>query len=307
MKVSARSHAIASVLALLALPVVAQSCPEDVSCRECPKSAEGRPLPDGLKRFYALDGLILKSYQAGDFKQATALANEYLNLASVYRCDWNHGNAVHDANRYLGLIAVRSGDRSAAAAFLLKAGKSKGSPQLDTFGPELDLADALLQDGQTDAVKAYLKDIKKFWEMDDGKVDAWLADIEKGGKPRLDRFAMRLGGMMFALMVFSLAWPVLTAIGSLYVLRRKIRHKWLFVILSAALGYGLMRATQMATTFAMQSLTETIAQLNAYFILGLAWFASVAAFIAPVLGSWALARFFRNKETSLHALVEPSP
>jgi len=60
---------------------------------------------------------------------ALELGAEYLELANTYRCNWNYGNAVHDANRYLGLISLKKGDTDAAVVYLREAGKSTGSPQ----------------------------------------------------------------------------------------------------------------------------------------------------------------------------------
>ena len=53
-------------------------------------------------------------------------AKEFLELAAVYRCNWNYGNAIHDANRYLGLASLRAGKVDEAAKFLVLAGKSTG-------------------------------------------------------------------------------------------------------------------------------------------------------------------------------------
>jgi len=106
---------------------------------------ENKFVTDRLKRFYALDDQIKAAYAANDSAGTGKLATEYLELANTYRCNWNYGNAVHDANRYLGLISLKKGDTDAAIVYLREAGKSTGSPQLDTFGPELDLANELLK------------------------------------------------------------------------------------------------------------------------------------------------------------------
>ena len=109
-------------------------------------------------------------------------------MAEIYRCNWNYGNAIHEANRILGLISLDEMDIEAAASFLIEAGKSPGSPQLDTFGPELDLANELLKAGRSEAVIAYLNGIRQFWEGNEKRVDKWLLKIEKGEKPHLKRF-----------------------------------------------------------------------------------------------------------------------
>ncbi|MCG7911537.1 MAG: RNA polymerase subunit sigma-24, partial [Candidatus Thiodiazotropha taylori] len=71
---------------------------------------------------------------------------------------------------------------------LVLAGQSTGSPQLDSFGPDLKLANVLLKKGQREAVAKYLSGVKRFWEMDEGRIDSWLKDIEAGKTPKLSRF-----------------------------------------------------------------------------------------------------------------------
>jgi hypothetical protein len=105
-----------------------------------------------LARFYQLGDEVQATYERANDVGVAERAKEWLELAVVYRCNWNYGNAIHDANRYLGLASLRAGKVDEAANFLVLASKSTGSPQLDTFGPELDLADALLKRGKTQAV-----------------------------------------------------------------------------------------------------------------------------------------------------------
>lgn len=80
------------------------------------------------------------------------------------------GHAVHDGNAVLGLLALQEGQRAAAVAHLLAAGQSRGSPQLDSFGPSLLLASRLAEAGEFEAVAAYVRAIRRFWEADDGSL-----------------------------------------------------------------------------------------------------------------------------------------
>src|SRR5208282_5457821 len=127
-----------------------------------------------LSRFYEIEQIIKSAYLAGDDDQVKSLAREYLSLASTYRCNWNYGNAIHDANRYPGLVSLRNGNTQDAASFLQLSGKTPGSPQLNSFGPDLDLADGLLKRGEIGPVTQYLTDIKLFWKGGRAQIDAWL-------------------------------------------------------------------------------------------------------------------------------------
>ena len=139
-------------------------------------------------RYYALDEIAEAALKAGDEVKARAYAEELLALSERLPRDWHYGNAVHDGNRILGHLALRAGDVEAAKAFLLKAGATPGSPQLNSFGPELTLASDLLAKGQRDAVIQYLRMCGSFWKDRGDALDRWIAEIHAGGTPELVRF-----------------------------------------------------------------------------------------------------------------------
>lgn len=97
--------------------------------------------------------------------------------------DWNFGNAVHKGNLTLGRVALRAGDIEAAKKFLLEAGRAPGSPQLNSFGPNMTLAKELLEKGEHDAVLEYFQLCAAFWEMDRGRLREWSPLVEKGVIP----------------------------------------------------------------------------------------------------------------------------
>ena len=135
------------------------------------------------ERFYALGKLSREAFDRGDSADATKLAEEYLALAARFPTDWNYGNAIHDANELLGLVAIESGDVAKAKAYLLAAGKSTGSPQLDSFGPNLELAAGLLARGEKQAVLDYLNSVGKFWTMGKERLARFKKTIEEGHVP----------------------------------------------------------------------------------------------------------------------------
>jgi hypothetical protein len=135
------------------------------------------------QKFLMLKPAADASLELGNNDNAKKYAVELLSLADHFQNDWNYGNAIHYGNIILGKIALRESDVDAAKTFLLKAGKTKGSPQLDTFGPNMSLADELLKKGEKETVIEYFELCKKFWEMNDGRLDSWIAAIKGGGKP----------------------------------------------------------------------------------------------------------------------------
>ena len=97
--------------------------------------------------------------------------------------DWNYGNAVQDVNIVFGRLALSEGKMDVAKQFLLAAGQSPGSPQMNTFGPNMTLAKALLEKGEKDTVLEYFTLCSKFWKMDFGKLKEWSALVKQGKMP----------------------------------------------------------------------------------------------------------------------------
>jgi uncharacterized membrane protein YeaQ/YmgE (transglycosylase-associated protein family) len=134
-------------------------------------------------RFYALDDVAKESFNAGKFEDADKYAKELLKLAPNYQGDWNYGNAIQDGNLVLGRIAVRRGQIEEAKSYLLEAGKSPGSPTMDSFGPNMSLAKDLLEKGGQDAVLQYFELCRKFWANDYGKLNQWRDEVKAGNVP----------------------------------------------------------------------------------------------------------------------------
>jgi len=134
-------------------------------------------------RFYELADLANNEFEAGYIAKAAQYASELLRLAPEYTHDWNYGNAILKGHIILGRIALRSGDVAGAKEHLLAAGKTPGSPQLDSFGPNMTLAKELLEKGERDAVLTYLDECAQFWKMAGTKLQDWSATIKSGGTP----------------------------------------------------------------------------------------------------------------------------
>jgi hypothetical protein len=120
----------------------------------------------------------------GNGVKAAALASELLTLAEVYRDDWYYGNAVHHGNLLLGRAAMTRGDTTLAKAKLLAAGATPGSPQLNSFGPNMTLALELIRAGERATVLEYLALCKQFWELGPSSLDEWSNEVAAGREPR---------------------------------------------------------------------------------------------------------------------------
>jgi len=136
-----------------------------------------------VERFYALNRATKKALKAGKTEEARKLADELARLAPKYTNDWNYGNAIQDANQVLGRIALAEGDVAEAKKRLLASADSKGSPQMNSFGPNMTLAKALIEKGEKEVVLQYFDLCAKFWKLDFGKLATWKAQVEKGETP----------------------------------------------------------------------------------------------------------------------------
>ncbi len=116
------------------------------------------------------DAARLRKYQGwdalsrGDLAEASFVAESLLEeAASLSREDWNYGNLVHDGHVLLGYVRLRDGDVAGAEAELRAAAETPGSPQLNSFGPDLSLAWELLRLGRDETVIVYLRGVARSW------------------------------------------------------------------------------------------------------------------------------------------------
>ena len=139
---------------------------------------------DSRERFYKLSEVAAAAYDAGDYDKADAYANELLSEANSNKANWNYGNAVFHGNLILGRVALkRDNNASQAESYLLTAGKTPGSPQLNSFGPNMSLAKDLLVAGERDSVVDFLDECANFWKADGGRLSDWKNTIQSGGIP----------------------------------------------------------------------------------------------------------------------------
>ena len=145
--------------------------------------AELKAAKDDYNRWIALTHAAKESLVQKHDAEAKSFAEELEKLAPKNKDDWNYGNAVQVYNLVLGSLALKSNDVKAAGERLLAAGRSPGSPQMNTFGPNMTLAKELLEKGEKKVVLEYFELCKKFWEMHDGKLDQWKKEVERGKMP----------------------------------------------------------------------------------------------------------------------------
>lgn len=154
--------------------------------------------------------MAIDAINSGDNKNATKYALQLLR-GNTDPNAWYYGNIIDNANQILGIAALREGRVKEADDYLIAAGKTPGSPQLDSFGPHMILAQKLLDKGQKAAVIQYLDLVARFWAhtspaelkrlderhpglgadvakmnvQNQQQIDQWKKQIRAGLKPQL--------------------------------------------------------------------------------------------------------------------------
>ena len=136
---------------------------------------------EGIERFYALPEMARAAFNTGDLAKASSYAIEALQIAKDNKDDWNYGNALMQGNTVLGLVALKQGNVVEARQYMLEAGRTPGSPQLGSFGPDFTLARELLARGERDAVLEFLTSCKGFWKMGVERLDVMITEVHNGG------------------------------------------------------------------------------------------------------------------------------
>jgi tetratricopeptide (TPR) repeat protein len=166
----------------------------------------------GESRFYRLNALAWEAFKSENYAKAETYAKDLLNMAKQFQTNWNHGNAIYDGNSVLGLVTLQKNvisqnnehehisanaglwvrqleqNTTQAKQYLLAAGESKGSPQLDSFGPNMLLAQKLLELGEKETVLQHLDQLGKFWKMDEGNLAKWKEQIQRGETPKFKTY-----------------------------------------------------------------------------------------------------------------------
>lgn len=105
---------------------------------------------------------------------------------------WNYGNVIYSANELLGRVALREGNLDAAKKYLVAAGKTKGSPQLNSFGPGFTLARELAEKGERDAVIEFLDLVGLFWANPAEKKEGNVRNVATTNRQQLDTWKQQL-------------------------------------------------------------------------------------------------------------------
>ena len=182
-----RCQFLLSACLLLAIghSISGQQAPQSAAAAKLAKYEDSLKTTIGQKeKFYLTTELATIALAAGETVKATTYSQSLLEQAAGMVGDWNYGNAIHVAHLVLGEIALNSGDLPSAKNHLLAAANIPGSPQLNSFGPNMRLANLLLAKGERDVVIQYFDLCATFWEKRFSQLQAWKDVVLKGEQPK---------------------------------------------------------------------------------------------------------------------------
>ena len=136
--------------------------------------------PEEHWRSMMLQQAAKMAFAAQQFDEAKQYADELLAYG-LSRPRKDMGDELHHSNMILGRLALHFGRVAEAKSYLLAAGDVAGSPPLDSFGPNMELAKELLEVGEKETVLQYLDLCAEFWKR--AKLQEWRAQIERGETP----------------------------------------------------------------------------------------------------------------------------
>jgi hypothetical protein len=136
----------------------------------------------GPNRYDMLADAAKLAVKVSEWDDARSYAQELLKSSTDSK-DWNYGNAIFFANMVLGQVALRRESVDSAKAYLLAAGKTPGSPQLNSFGPNMSLAKDLFEAGEREAILTFFDECRAFWKMDFGRLKQWADQVNSNRMP----------------------------------------------------------------------------------------------------------------------------
>jgi hypothetical protein len=139
----------------------------------------------GTWRLEFLPQLAKLAFWTGDTGKAEEYATEAVRLEPPGDPS-SDGEATHDGNMVLGLIALQRGDTEKAKACLRESSRTNGGGYISTTGPNLSLAGELLKKNEREVVIQYFQECRRFWAQGRKTLDSWIEKIRSGDDPQFD-------------------------------------------------------------------------------------------------------------------------
>jgi thiol-disulfide isomerase/thioredoxin len=132
-----------------------------------------------------------------DAGQLDAAEKDARAALKVLTYGWTSWNAINRAHTVLGRVALQRGKTTEAREHLLDSARLPSDAK--NFGPDMQLAQALLDAGERDVVSQYLEMCRPFWNAT--MIDRYVASVKNDAMPQLQgrpmpRLHLALGGKL---------------------------------------------------------------------------------------------------------------
>lgn len=134
-----------------------------------------------------LPDLAMAAIAAEEHQRAREYGTAMLELAPDAS---GSGDPIHYGNVVLGHLALEENDLERARAHLLAAGRLRRSPVERLGAPDMTLAKALLERGESDTVLEYFGLCFDFWQEGHEQLMDWIVLVEAGRIPDFRRHLM---------------------------------------------------------------------------------------------------------------------
>ncbi len=141
---------------------------------------EFRGAEDIGERYSAITRAAKAAYMLGLFSEARQWFEEMTELLRLVPKDWNYGNIIYYQNWIFGMFAFDAGNMDEAKHYLALAASTVGSPQLNSFGPNMKLARNLLKSGEVKVFLDFLDKIEIFWKHGKPWINVWRNKVNQG-------------------------------------------------------------------------------------------------------------------------------
>ena len=139
-------------------------------------------LSDTTTQCRYLPEIVKAAWYAEDITELEKLAGDMKNILENNPLGYQ-GALIFWSNTAYGMLAVQRKDYKTAANYLLKSAETPGSSKLNSFGPNMLLAQAVLEHGDKESVLKFFSLCERFWKIGKKQMQRWIKDMNLGDKP----------------------------------------------------------------------------------------------------------------------------
>lgn len=160
--------------------------PKFNSAASTPQLASVCETENDPRKKVAACGVLISRYATMEIStipaEAQAQAQTLLELHRTHPHDDIYKSWLHESHQTIGRLALKNGNQRLALEQLQRSLQVPRTPQLQTVGPRIMLANELLEKGEKKRVLEYLDAVEKVWNIPSAmdQLKKWRAEIFAG-------------------------------------------------------------------------------------------------------------------------------